>query len=240
MTSTEIAQQTVPLPLDINAESGSRTNYYNGSNADRLVFAQRVTDGLLNNQRIINTMQPYGYDQHKRNHFAALYRAAAEAHTQQLKEFGEKTGANKLFDPAFTKAKTELSSLVKVAKIALKNHQPLYDKLGLGCKKGGSIADIFTYMQRFYETLLNDETIITLLTAYSYSRARIENCQSLYIKSRDLYNAYCTENAESMNATRIRDEKMAELNEWMYDYYALAKVAYQQRNDFIEEPTNNQ
>lgn len=240
MTSSDLTQSPIPLPIDSNANNGSRTNYYNGSIADRLVFSQRVTYGLLNNPQIISTMQPYGYDQYKRNHFASLYSAAADAHTRQQKEFGEKTGANKLFEPAFTKAKIELSNLVKVAKIALKYHQPLYDKLGLSGKKGGSIADIFTYMQRFYENLLNDEAIISLLTAYSYNRAKLENCRNLYITSRDLYNAYCIENAESMNATRIRDEKMAELNEWMYDYYALAKVAFRQRNEFTTEPPNNQ
>jgi len=43
-----------------------------------------------------------------------------------------------------------------------------------------------------------------------------------------------------MESTHIRDEKMAELNEWMYDYYALSKVAYLQRNLLSEQPQNNQ
>jgi len=47
-----------------------------------------------------------------------------------------------------------------------------------------------------------------------------------------------TDSTEAVESTRVCNEKMAELDEWMYDYYALLKVAKIKRPDLQLPPAN--
>ena len=242
---TEMPSQTTslpptPPPHDISIRRGDKNSYGNGTIADRLVLSERATYELKNNPQIQAMMLPFGYNGEKITRFGEVQAAAAEAQTTQQIEYGEKTGTYDKFEKRYKIAKIELSSIVKVAKVALKNDSMLGDKLNLYGKKYGKTNDIFAYMDSFYNAILRERKIIEQLTAYGYNEARIIACKETYLEARETYNIYNSENAEAMESTRIRDEKMAELNEWMYDYYALSKVAYLQRNLLSEQPQNNQ
>jgi len=105
-----------------------------------------------------------------------------------------------------------MSSLVKVAKVAFKNNIMYSDKLNLYGKKNGKTNDLLVYMESFYDAILRDSDIIEALTVYGYNQARILSCRETYYEAREAYNIYKSENAEAMESTRIRDEKMAELD----------------------------
>jgi len=240
MPSQTTALPPTPPPHDISIRRGDKSSYGNGTIADRLVLSERATYELKNNPQIQAMMLPFGYNGEKITRFGEVQAAAAEAQTTQQIEYGEKTGTYDKFEKRYKIAKIELSSIVKVAKVALKNDSMLGDKLNLYGKKYGKTNDIFAYMDSFYNAILRERKIIEQLTAYGYNEARIIACKETYLEARETYNIYNSENAEAMESTRIRDEKMAELNEWMYDYYALSKVAYLQRNLLSEQPQNNQ
>ena len=242
---TQMPDLTASLPPtppahDISIRKGDKSNYSNGTIADRLVLSERATYELNHNPQIQAMMLPFGYTSEKIARFTEIQKAATEAQTTQQIEYGEKTGTYDKFEKKFKIAKIEMSSLVKVAKVAFKNDQMFSDKLNLYGKKNGKTNDILAYMESFYDAILRERDIVEALTVYGYNQARILSCRETYYEAREAYNIYKSENAEAMESTRIRDEKMAELNEWMYDYFSLSKVAYLQRNLIIEQPQNNQ
>lgn len=237
---TEMPEKTTALPPTpppqvTPPEKGSKTNYHNGTIGDCLVFAQRVTYGLNNDPDIRRMMEPVGYDQFKINAFTTVYEAALNAHAAQQKEYSDKTGSYAEFEKIYKKAKTDLSCLIKVAKVALKNDRQKVDLLNLNGKKGYSVSDVFTYMSRLYINLEGDSNLLDKMAVYGYNINRVAACRNSFLNAQTQYNKYLKENSEAVEATKFRDERMAELDEWMYDYYALAKVAYLQKNEFSNE-----
>jgi len=237
---TEMPENTTSLPPTpppqvIPPEKGSKTNYHNGTTGDRLVFAQRVTYSLNHDPDIQRMMEPLGYDQNKINLFTSVFNTALNAHAAQQKEYSDKTGSYAIFEKNYKKAKTDLSCLIKVAKVALKDDRQKIDLLNLNGKKGDSISDVFTFMSRLYINLEGDNDLLNKMAVFGYNIPRVKACRDSFLTAQTQYTTYLKEHSEAVEATKFRDEKMAELNEWMYDYYALAKVAYLQKNEYSHE-----
>jgi len=79
-------------------------------------------------------------------------------------------------------------------------------------------------MQTFYDNAA-DREIYDALGKFGFSAERIENYRASFVTARDAHNTFIIEDSQAVEATRIRDEKMAVLDEWMMDYYSIAKIA---------------
>lgn len=235
------AQPATPPESDLHAKkAGSRSNYHSGSNGDKLFYAGIVTDSLNRNPQTRQLMFPFGYNDDKIFRFTKAYENASVEFAKQQIEYAQKSAAFENFENALTRARQDLSSLIRVAKVALKNDTNKFKSLDLSGDKGKITKDTFFYMEKFYNAIFMDSNIISLLANYGYNESKVNACNDSFLKAKTAYADFCKENSEAVEATAIRDAKMAELNEWMYDYYALAKVAYLQKNEFVAQPQNNQ
>lgn len=223
---------TTPQPIitDHKPSSGNKNDYYHATKTMRLFMSKQVIDGFATNPLLREMMSDF-YDREKIAIFSEIQANTADAFSKQIVEAGEKSGYYDLFDKAFSIAKIEFSCLVRVAKVAFKNDSIRCETLRLYEKKHGKNGVVLEFMDNFYKALLNDREAINILTKYGYSEQSIIESRKKFVEANIAYSVYQKENAESIEATRIRDEKMAELDEWMYDYYALLKVAKIKRTD---------
>ena len=67
----------------------------------------------------------------------------------------------------------------------------------------------------------------SLLTAYKNN----------YDTTSHLYDIYFKENSEAADATRIRDEKMEALNDFLSDIFILARIAFASKPDLLKQIT---
>lgn len=227
-----------PQPLDTHAGQSHKKGYWQSSVPVRLDMAKRETFSLLTNREIRRILEQYSYTEEKINRFVAAYDAAVAAQSRQQKEFGDKVGAYDDFEKIFIKAKENFSAIRKIAKVALRNHSQKANQIGLYQKGSKSIPVIFHTMQEFYDNI-NDPEILSIMAEYGYNADRIANNRADFIKSRDAYNLFVREDSEAVDATKIRDIKMAALDDWMMDYYAIAKVALANRPEFTTAPDEN-
>jgi len=242
---TQIVEQTTALPpippiQDANSRKFEKADYYNGTNADKLVLSGRVIYNLTYDQFTRELMLPFGYTPNKIEQFSLIQRIAADACNDQQIEYAEKTIAYRTFEQKFKSAKSELSSLINVARVALKSDPLLAEKIDLYAKKGDTISKTLNYMQNFYNNIFGIAGITEKLSAYGYDDARLRLCLSTFTNANNDYNQYKLESADAHDSTKVRDQRMAELNDWMYDYYALYKVAYLQHNPLIHNPQISQ
>jgi hypothetical protein len=184
-------------------------------------------------------MHEFSYSDEKIDRFHTTYTVALETHTSQQKEFGDKTGAYADFEKLFSLAKEEYGTLRKLAKIALKNNPQMLDQLGLNKNKVKDIAGIFSEMQRFYDIALKEREIIEALSQFSYSEKKINQCRESFVAAGDAQIVYYKENSEAVEATRVRDAKMADLDVWMGEFYAICKIALAQRPDLMDKISAN-
>jgi len=227
-----------PLPLDTHAKKAQKTKYWQAAIADRLNMAKRETDSLLNNTDIRNIFAEYGYNQSRIEEFAAVYESAVAAQSRQQKEFGDKVGAYADFEKLFITAKDNFRVIKKIAKIALRNNVQKANQLGLNEKYGKSIGSVFDAMQTLYDNAA-DSTVYTLMTKFGFTENKINDYRAQFVITRNAHNAFIKENSEAVEATVIRDDRMALLDEWMLDFYAIAKIALANRPEFTTAPDEN-
>lgn len=241
MTSSDTtALPPIPPVHDIHASRPGKDKYLNGSIPVRLNLSSRELDELRGNPEVQRRMGKYGYNDLKISNFWEVFQQALAANNRQVKEFGEKTAAYAEFEKMFGKVKADFSIIKKIAKIALRNQPLKTDQLGLGRKFGRDIPSIFAAMQMFYNNAIEDESVVVPLSTFGFDKARLTALQIAFLTAQKYYNHYYKEQSEAVEATRIRDDKMAILDEWMTDYYTIAKFALARNSEFEEEPNNQQ
>jgi len=225
MTNSENLKDNNELNSSVKYNKSYRIKYTQGKIAIKLDIAQQVLFHLNNNHGVQVAMQPLGYQQQKIAAFNQVYQKALTANSEIAVKYGDKVGAYEDFTKAFAQVKKDFQILLKIAKIALRDYPQKMDNLQLKTKKGRSIADIFTYLEHFYSLTLKDDEILALLAQYSYSFERISGFYSAFLDTREAYQKYCLADAASIEATRVRDLCIKELDQWMYEYFSLSKIA---------------
>lgn len=227
----KILQATIPEEEHKPKRKSGRLVYGNGSPADKLFLAERVTDSLNRDENEQAIMGAVGYDREKILSFTKCYEIALKSHIDHQKETGDKLGFHVIFEEMFTKVKEDLYFLSKVAKVAFKKEPVKLAALKLHAQKNVSNSDIIIDMITFYTMILGDRALVAKLTAFGYGETKLNDNFIAVKKVQTFYNDYCRESLESKAATKFRDEKITELDEWMFDYYALYKVAHAMRPD---------
>jgi len=225
MTEIINSKDNNELNSSVKYKKSRRHKYTQGKIADKLDITNEVLFHLLNNLGVQIAMLPYGYHQEKITALNQIYEKTRDAHSLVTAKYGEKIGAYEDFSKEFAQTKKDFQYLVKIAKIALRDYPQKMDNLQLKGKKGRSIADIFTYLEHFYTITLKDSEILQLLAQFSYLPERIEGFYNAFLSTREAYKTYCMQNSAAVEATRMRDMYILELDKWMYEYFALSKIA---------------
>jgi len=225
MTETINSNSNNDMNSSIKYKKIRRSKYTQGSIAIKLDVAQEVLFHLNNNQGVQIAMQPLGYQLQKIAAFNQVYQKTLTANSEIAVKHGDKVGAYEDFRKEFAQVKKDFQFLLKIAKIALRDYPQKMDNLQLKAKKGRSIADIFTYLEHFYSITLKDAEILALLAQYSYSFERISGFYTAFLATREAYKKYCVANAAAVEATRVRDLYIKELDQWMFEYFSLSKIA---------------
>jgi len=235
MTTETIALPDNPPPVDINARKSKKTAYYSATIAKKLLLAERETASLQNNPTTIKIMQPFGYTPEKIAEFTRIYQETARAQIMQTKEIGEKVGAYAEFESLFTIAKNQIHYLAKIAKIAFRNDEHALSTLHLNSRKPRKQAEILDFMNNFYQQALMEKKITAVLANYNYPAETLRSYQEHYLKTHARYNDLNKESADATMATKTRDDLLAVLDEWMYEFYSIAKVAYALNPHWLQE-----
>jgi len=205
------------------------SKYYYGRNAFKISDSNRVIYSLTNHEEFEQLMLPFGYTKEKVQAFATVQQAAHDAIYNQTTFASGKIGAYSIYEKAFAAAQLEFRFAVKIAKVALRDELKKVEQLRLFAKRGRSIDDTFAYMESFYSQTLADSKILSRLTVYGYPLERLKACQELFLAAKTAHQLYATACAESNEATRFQKQQLAELDRWMSEYYALAKIAEAQK-----------
>lgn len=238
-TPTTALPPNPPTPHDLPHVPGSKLKYYSATISGKVFISGQVVDDLNQDANTRTLMLPFGYNNEKIVKLSDLHKNLSSLQSDQQIEYAEKTAAYQDFEKLFSLAKLELSFLIKIIKVALKNDLLRKEILGINFKKGDSIDSIFNYMDKFYDGIDKNDGILPQLTFYGYNEYRVNACRDAYLKAKASYYAYNRENKEAVESTRIRDAKLAEMDECMYDYFSLYKVALQQKNMFSTAPQEN-
>jgi len=224
-----------PPPQDIHAHHSNGKRFKDLPLAEQLLIAKRAYDNTMLNPQISSAMLPFGYDNDKMAVFKELYDQAIIAHNAQVKEYGEKSEAYADFEKFFAVAKYQYSTLRKLLQVALKTDREKLDQLKINDAKKKSVSGLLDQMQVCYSNILTDRIVLEKLAKIGTNELTLQGYRSNYIAAQDAYRIFFKENSEAINATRVRDEKIDALCDFLSDFFILAQIAFANQPDLFKQ-----
>ena len=196
--------------------------------------AQVAIDNSLNNPKILGYVSDFGYSTARIQKGKALYSSAMAAQLAQTAESGEQISASQTLGEAWDKAKKTYMRLIKVARVALKKNTGATAQLALGGKRKESLSGWLAQANQFYQNALADKAMLAELKEFGITDVKLKAglAELAVIEQANLVQE--KEKGEAQAATQKRDAALDELQDWLSDYLAIAKVALEDDPQLLE------
>ena len=193
--------------------------------SQRLFEASIAISNTLSNPAILAAVTPRGYTQAKLETALALCEEVRALTDAQQKEYGEQHEATATVQKAWAEAQLPYSDALKTARIAFRGNQSAHTSLMLGGIRKKTLNGWFDQASRFYNNLLGSAEFKAAMLPYGYTQAKLEAESALVAAVKTAIDAQYKERGEAQQATKMRDAKLDELDQWLADYKKIAAIA---------------
>ncbi len=193
--------------------------------AQRLLNAETAINNTLANPQILTAVTAYGYTEAILEAAQALHAEVVELNERQHQEYGEQYAATAAVQAAWDEAAAAYSNAVKIARIAFRGNTTAHAALGLNGRRKESLSGWLEQSRLFYNNLLRNPAFITVMAPYTYTQTKLQTEAALVENVATLSELQDKERGEAQEATKTRDAKLDELDQWLADYKAIAEVA---------------
>ena len=196
--------------------------------------AQLAIDNALNNPTILRYLADFGYTSAKVQQGKKLYNIAAAAQLVQQTEAGGQVSATTIMNEAWEDAKKTYSRMVKVARVAFKRNSGVAVQLDLNGTRKKSLSGWMAQANQFYKNALGDKAILAGLKEFGITEQKLKAglAELAVVEQTNLVQE--KEKGEAQAATQTRDAALDELQDWLSDYLAIAKVALEEDPQLLE------
>jgi len=196
--------------------------------------AQVAIDNALSTPQIQEYLEEYGYTPKKIQTGKTLYEIALAAQQKQRQEYGEQISATEALNRLWEEAQTSYMRCVKIARIAFKNNPGIATELAINGTRKRTLSGWLLQAKQFYINAFGNPEILKGLAEYGMTKAKLEACQKELETVETVNLTQEKEKGEAQNATKIRDKAMDELNGWLSDFIAIARVALAEEPQLLE------
>jgi len=199
-----------------------------------LLSAQIAIDNTLENDVIKAALAAYGYGDAKMLAGKALLDNALLLHSNQKKEYGDQYAATATLDTMLFNANKTYMNHVKIARIALNGHRGHWEALQLNGIRKKSYSGWIKQTNIFYANALGDDAIKTALATFGIDEVTLLLGQTAVKEVETLLAKQLKEKGEAQEATQIRDAAFDELQDWISDFIAVARIALENQAQYLE------
>lgn len=200
----------------------------------RLSQAQLAIENALNDPAILSALSDFGYTSAKLQKGKQLYNIAAAAQLAKSNEVGEQISATAAVQAARQTAEKTYIRYVKIARVAFKRNSGVATQLDLGGTRKESLSCWLAQANQFYKNALADRAILTGLKEFGITEQKLKAGLN-ELRAVDAANlTQEKEKGDAQAATQKRDAALDEMQDWLSDYLAVAKVALEEHPQLLE------
>lgn len=200
-----------------------------------LIQAETAIENTLNDAEVQGYLSVFGYDEAALNSAKALLENASGLNQAQLKEYGDQFSATEMLNAKMSSAQAEYIRFVKVSRVAFKNESASYQKLGLTGARNRSLSGWLSQAEKFYTNALEDSAIMARLAKFGTTQDKLISCQQLVSDTKQAVFNQKKEMGEAQQATLARDEAVDSLNDWLSDFIAISRIAFEEKPQLLEK-----
>lgn len=185
-------------------------------------------------EEIATMLAEFGYDKAVIEVGKRLCSEANNAYDTNRAETNEQGAAYARFDQKRQTLKKEYSLFRKKAKVVFRKTPLTLSQLAIT----GEIPTVYVNwiegVRKFCKVALADQEIINALQPLRVTAEDLNATLALCDEVDSLRAAYLIEKGESQNATKVKDAAFMALDDWMRDFYAVAKIALDEKPQLLE------
>ena len=122
----------------------------------------------------------------------------------------------------------------KKAKVVFRNDSLTADKLAISGSMPRAYIKWLEAAKKFYSVASTDTTIQTKLARLKISVEDITAANTLILELEAARAEYLKEKGESQEATKAKDSAFAKIDDWMSEFYAVAKIGLEDNPQLLE------
>jgi hypothetical protein len=202
---------------------------------DQLIESYRVLLANVEIQPEISaTMAEYGYDLPVITKGRELLEATTTAFNFNQQEDNETIQVRADFDAKVALMTEKYASHRRKGKVAFRKDEVTLKQLGLTDAYSRAYVKWIATMKTFYNGVRSNAAHLAKLLLFKITEEEITSCITEINALETTRTLYLREVGESQEATKSKDKALAELEEWMSDFYAVAKVAMEDQPQLLE------
>ena len=184
--------------------------------------------------QISATMAEYGYDSATMAIGKALYDETRLSFDSNKKETDEEAAAYATFAAKEDQLSKIYAEHRKKAKVVFRNDTVTADMLEISGSLPQAYIKWLEIVKKFYNVALADSNIQSWLSRLKVTPNDLTAAQALIPEVEAARAAYLKEKGESQAATATKDTAFANLDSWMREFYAVAKIALEDTPQLLE------
>ena len=200
-------------------------NRVSRSIAQQLLDAELAINNTLASPTILAAVGLYGYSQIRMEAAKTLFQEALELTEKQMKEYGDQYEATAGVQRAWDEAAVAYAASLKIARIAFRGNNAARNALGLEGIRKQSLSGWLSEARRFYNNMLRDAELMAAMEIFNYTEAKFEAEAALVEAVAAASELQHRERGVAQETTKLRDEKLDALMQWLADFKAIAEIA---------------
>lgn len=196
---------------------------------------QRVLIFNSRKPEIAPLLEAFGVDNAYLNKGEALYNEVIQLSENQKKEQQEESLAFDTFYETKSDCELKYKRTRKIVKMASRSDKNLQDRLKIYAPKERAIEEWLKQTIEFYNLVFNESDFLNSLSKFGITSETLTAEKQGIESLKSLRNEAKAEKGQSQEATRLRNVKMDELEDYCYELKTLATIALEDQPQLLEE-----
>lgn len=202
--------------------------------SETLEFYRIALENAGNQPVISARMAELGYDLSKINEGKELLTQANKAYFTNRKENDETSRVYASFVSKREKLFNTYRIIRKKAKIVFRNDRVTAEKLAITGTLPRTYLEWLKTVKKFYTVSASDKEIQARLARLKIGGQDISAGQKLIAEVESARAEYLREKGESQDATKLKNAAFARTDDWMSEFFAVAKIALRDSPQLLE------
>jgi hypothetical protein len=184
--------------------------------------------------QIATIMAEFGYDETLLTEGKTLLTKTQQAFEYNKKEDDETSVAYN----NFVTSKENLAKVYglhrKKGKVVFRKDETTLNSLGLKGSLPQAYIKWLETVKKFYSVAIGNSNIETKLIRLKVTQTELQETVALIAELETNRAEYLKEKGESQDATKLKDTAFGEIDDWMSEFYAVAKIALEDNPQLLE------
>jgi hypothetical protein len=177
---------------------------------------------------------PMGVDSAYLDNGEAIYNEVIQLGVNQKKEQQEESLAYDTFYETKTDCVANYNRTRKMVKMASRSDKNLQNRIKIYYPRERRIEDWILQAIEFYNLVFNEADFLTSLAKFGITTEKLTQEKQEIEALKTLRNEAIAEKGQSQEATRLRKEKIEELDDYCYELKTIATIALEDKPQLLE------